>query len=80
MKIKKQYLNEKTLYPYGFRRTVKTYGDEWWKSNEYSSIFIEPSGEIAVFIMRPYTTVLIDDAIYQLIVDGLIEIEKEKTW
>lgn len=80
MKIKNKFLNEETLKPYGFEKLEKfnLFSDvrfvEYWKKGEYTSIFIHPSGEISVFIKRPYTTVLIDDIVYQLIMNNLVEV------
>lgn len=77
MRIKSQYLNEETLCPYGFEKKEMFDGlNEWWKHGEYSSVSVLSSGKIIVCIRRPYTAALIDDVIYRLIADKLVEIEE----
>lgn len=78
MKIKKQFLNEESLKPYGFRKEV-LYGDEryveYWKECPYCDIFIQRcSGEIAICIGTDCDSTDIDDIVYHLIVDGLVEV------
>ena len=77
MRIKKEFLNEQSLEPYGFEKEI-LYGDpkyvEYWKTNDYCSIFIQRgTGEIAIYCEDCDSTD-IDDAVYHLIVDGLVEI------
>ena len=78
MRIKKEFLNEKSLKPYGFRKEV-LYGDE--KYVEYvhedyiCDILIQRcSGEIALVIHDYYDCANINNVVYHLIVDGLVEL------
>lgn len=79
MKIKKQYLNEESLKPYGFKKRV-LFGDEryveYWKTCEYCDIFIQRcSGEVAISLDTDACDCAdIDDTVYHLIVDGLVEL------
>ena len=78
MRIKKEFLNEKSLKPYGFRKEV-LYGDEryveYWKECAYCEIFTQRlSGEIAIIIKGDADCVNIDNIVYRLIADGLVEV------
>ena len=78
MRIKKQFLNEESLKPYGFKKEY-LYGKderyvEYWKECAYCDIFIQRcTGEIAICIDDCDST-NIDDIVYHLIMDGLVEI------
>lgn len=80
MRIKKQFLNEESLAPYGFKKEY-LYGKderwvEYWNKRPYCDIFIQRcTGEVAIAIDTEccdYTN--IDDVVYRLIVDGLVEV------
>lgn len=76
MKIKKEFLNEKTLKPYGFKKKVLYNNDkyvEYWHFN--GNIFIQRcTGEIAMCITGGFDSTDIDDVVYHLIVNGLVEL------
>lgn len=77
MRIKKQFLNEESLKPYGFEKKV-LYGDERYveynKECAFCEIFIQRcTGEVAICISGCDSTD-IDDIVYHLIMDGLVEI------
>lgn len=76
MKIKKEFLNETSLKPYGFKKKVLYNNDkyvEYWHFN--GEIFIQRrTGEIAVCITGDFDSTDIDDVVYHLIVDGLVEV------
>lgn len=79
MRIKKKFLNEDALKPYGFTKKV-LYNDEryveYWKECPDCEIFIQRcTGEIAIAIDTECTDCAdIDDVVYHLIIDGLVEI------
>lgn len=79
MRIKKCYLNEESLKPYGFEKEV-LYGNEeiveYYNKCPYCEIFIQRrTGEIAMAIDTTCCDCAnIDDVVYRLIVDGLVEI------
>jgi len=77
MKIKKEFLNENTLAPYGFVKS-DIYGDgkyvEYIKKCPYCKIFTQRcTGELAISI-KDCDCANIDDTVYQLIADGLVEV------
>ena len=78
MRIKKQFLNEKSLKPYGFKKKV-LYGDEryveYHKQCDFCEIFIQRcTGEVAICIDGDCDCTDIDDIVYHLIMDGMVEI------
>jgi hypothetical protein len=74
MRVKKGCLNDETLCKYGFKKIGDFDGlVEWWKESDYSAIFIHSSGKLSIFIKRPFTNVFIDDVVYKLIADAMVE-------
>lgn len=79
MRIKKQFLNEESLKPYGFTKKI-LYNDEkyveYWNERPYCDIFIQRcTGEVAIAIDTDCCDCAdIDDVVYHLIVDGLVEL------
>lgn len=79
MRIKKQYLHEQALAPYGFKKEVisEQYGIvEYVKEDPYCEILIQRcSGEIAVVLDTSSCDCTdLNDVVYHLIVDGLVEL------
>lgn len=79
MKIKAQYLNEESLKPYGFKKHVISKGlniVEYFLEDEYCEILIQRcSGEVAVVIdISSCDCADLNDVVYHLIVDGLVEL------
>ena len=77
MRIKKEFLNEKSLKPYGFEKKV-LYNDEryveYHNQRPYCDIFIQRcSGTVAIGI-KDCDCANIDDVVFHLIKDGLVEI------
>lgn len=77
MRIKKKYLNEETLSHYGFEKKFLYDGeliDGYLKICEYCDIFIpKTTGEIIISPEYDCDSFNLDDVIYRLIVDGLVE-------
>ena len=79
MRIKKEFLNEESLKPYGFRKEY-LYGKderwvEYWKECPYCDIFIQRcTGEVAICINGDCDCTNIDDIVYHLLVDGVVDI------
>lgn len=79
MRIKKEFLNPKALKQYGFKQ-VFPYSDdrsicEYIKKCRWSEVLIQRvSGEIAVVITGDTDTADVDDTVYHLIKNGLVEI------
>lgn len=78
MKIKKEYLNEETLKRYGFKKEVIYEGVcEYIKKCDYHEILIQRvSGNVAIVIpsSEDTDTVNLDNTLYHMIMDGIIEI------
>ena len=77
MRIKKCFLNEESLKPYGFIKKV-LYNDEryveYHNQRPYCDIFIQRcTGNIAI-VIKDSDCANIDDVVYHLIMDGLVEI------
>ena len=77
MRIKECFLNEEALKPYGFEKKV-LYGDERYveyiNKRPYCDIFIQRcSGNVAMCI-KDCDSANIDDVVYHLIMDGLVEV------
>lgn len=78
MRIKKEFLNLKSLRRYGFKQEFP-YPDckticEYTKKCRWSEVLIQRgSGEIAI-VITDSDTANIDDTVYHLIRDGLVEI------
>lgn len=80
MRIKKKFLNEESLKPYGFKKEY-LYGKderyvEYWKKCPYCDIYIQRcTGEVAICIdTECCDSTNIDDVVYHLIINGLVEI------
>lgn len=77
MKIKKEFLNEESLKPYGFQKKV-LYNDERYVEYEmqtpHCKIFTQRcSGTIAI-VIQDCDCANIDDVLFHLIKDGIVEI------
>ena len=80
MRIKNQFLNEESLAPYGFKKIVinATYGLAEFSLEEdecCAETLIDVNGELGV-VMDTYSCdhARLNDAIYHLIKDGLVEL------
>lgn len=79
MRIKKQFLNEKSLAPYGFKKEVIS-GQfdivEHIKEDEDCEILIQRcTGEVAVVLDTSQCDCAdLNDVVYHLIKDGLVEL------
>ena len=76
MRIKKSFLNPKSLEKYGFKQEV-IWKDicQYTKKCKWSTVLIHRvSGEVAVVLDGDGDTVNVDDTVYHLIKDGLVEI------
>ena len=87
MKIKEQFLNEKSLKPYGFKKTTidaKRGIYEYTREDEYAITFIQGrTGDIAIVMPEDDDGGYCDctnlpDVVYHLIMDGLVEAEALK--
>ena len=79
MRIKKQFLNEESLKPYGFKKKVisEEYGIvEYYLEDEYCEIMIQRcSGEVAVVLDTSSCDCAdLNDVVFHLIKDGLVEL------
>lgn len=77
MRIKKEFLNEMSLKPYGFVKKV-LYNDEryveYLNQRPYCEILIQRcSGEVAI-VIKDCDCANIDDVVFHLVKDGLVEI------
>lgn len=75
MKIKKQYLNEESLKPYGFERIVqvKPYENEYYICRCIEHDITVSQYEDGVIFIECWEGFTLDDVIYRLIVDGMVE-------
>ena len=84
MKIKKEFLNEESLKPYGFKKKIidAKYGIyEYTREDKYAFTLIQRcSGDISIVIPNDYDCDCTDvpDVVYHLIKDGLVEAEELK--
>lgn len=84
MKIKKEFLNKKSLKPYGFKQEVIDAERgiyEYTREDEYAYTLIQRcSGDISIVIPSSYDCdcANIPDVVYHLIEDGLVEAEPLK--
>ena len=85
MKIKKEFLNEESLKPYGFKKEViNKIQDicEYTRECEYATVLIQRcSGDVAIIMPSDedgdyYDTTDIPDVVYHLIKDGLVEADE----
>lgn len=79
MRIKKQFLNEQSLAPYGFKKVIINldYGlIEYIKEDPYCEILIQRStGEVAVVLDTEQTDCAdLNDVVFHLIKNGLVEL------
>ena len=79
MRIKKQFLNDSHLAPYGFKKEVISEQFdivEYIKEDRFCTILIQRcSGEIAVVLDTEQTDCAdLNDVVYHLIKNGLVEI------
>lgn len=79
MRIKKQFLNEESLKPYGFKKCIINldYGlIEYIKEDDFCEILIQRcTGEIAVVLDTSQCDCAdLNDVVYHLIKDGLVEL------
>ena len=79
MRIKKRFLNEESLAPYGFEKEVisEQYNIvEYIKEDPFCEILIQRcSGEIAVVLDTSQCDCAdLNDVVYHLIIDGLVEL------
>lgn len=88
MKIKKEFLNKKSLKPYGFKQEVidaKRGIYEYTRGDEYATTLIQRcDGDITIVMPDDeegcgyYDSTNIPDVVYHLIKDGLVEAEELK--
>lgn len=87
MRIKEQFLNEKSLKPYGFKRTTidaKRGIYEYRREDEYATTLIQRCGGDIAIVMPDdddggyCDCTNIPDVVYHLIADGLVEAEALK--
>ena len=79
MRIKKQFLNEESLKPYGFEKEVISEQFdivEYIKRDPFCTILIQRvTGEVAVVLdIHDTDCADINDVVYHLIKDGLVEL------
>lgn len=78
MRIKKEFLNEQSLKPYGFKKEVPYTNDldicEYEREDEYATTLIQRcDGDVAIVVPDDCDCVDIPDVVYHLIKDGLVE-------
>ena len=74
MKVKKQFLNEESLSKYGFRKEPYWY---IYQAPDSQVVIMADNGEVMVCC---WDEAYLDDVIYNLIVDGLIEKCSHNFW
>ena len=88
MKIKKEFLNKKSLKPYGFKQEIidaKRGIYEYTREDEYATTLIQRCDGVITIVMPNdeegcgyYDSTNIPDVVYHLIKDGLVEAEELK--
>ena len=80
MRIKKQFLNEESLKPYGFRKAtlfgIQNLVEYWYEKGDEEILVQRISGDVSIVIDGDNDTYNIPDVVYKLIKDGLVEVDE----